>query len=184
MNRVSLMNQEHHKEEMINGEVCMSPLATFMHSLIISRIQRELFKQLSDSLCDVFGDNVYLHIDEKNIVIPDLMITCDRKKFKSNGYHGVPKFVVEVTNKRSEKRDRIEKMSLYARCGILEYWIVDYKATKIEAYRLEKGSYVLDDVYRWDNEVGSDDYNDDVAIKLISFPHIEIKLRDIFEFEI
>ena len=162
----------------------MSPLAAFAHSLVISRLQKELFSKLSGSMCDVFGDNVYLHIDEENIVIPDLMITCDRKKFKSNGYHGTPKFVVEVTNKRSEKRDRIDKMNLYAKCGIPEYWIIDYKATKIEVYKLQDGSYILDDVYRWENDLDSDDYNNEVFIKLISFPHIEIKLKNIFEFEI
>lgn len=170
------------KEELIDGEICMSPLADIRHSFVISRLHGMLFKQLSTSLCDVHTDNVYLHIDENNKFIPDLMITCDRKNFKKDGYHGVPKFIVEVTNNRSEKRDRVNKMKSYAKLGVIEYWLIDYKSCKIEVYVLSNGEYSLNEVYSFEPDKESEDYVSHMSVNLTSFPNITIDLEDLFDF--
>ena len=45
--------------------------------------------------------------------------------------------VVEVLSPgaRNEARDRHAKLGLYSRQGVLEYWIVDWRARAVEVYR-------------------------------------------------
>lgn len=43
----------------------------------------------------------------------------------------------------TENTDRVEKFREYAKCGILEYWIVDCDSASIEVYRLRRGGYFL-----------------------------------------
>lgn len=171
------------KQEIINGVIYnMSPLADVRHSTVINRLNVRIAMHLLNSTCDVHADNVYLYVDERNRVIPDLMIVCDRSKYKNNGYHGVPKFIVEVLSNRYIKNDRVEKMALYSKIGVEEYWIVDYKAQRIEVYLLSDKTYILHDTYTLELDKDSEDYNEEVSVKLISFPLIEIKLKEVFDF--
>lgn len=171
------------KEEIINGVVYnMSPLADVRHSTVINRLNVRIAMHLLNSTCDVHADNVYLYADEHNRVIPDLMIVCDRSKYKNNGYHGVPKFIVEVLSDRYIKNDRVEKMALYSKIGVQEYWIVDYKAKRIEVYCLLDQAYILQDIYTLELDKDSEDYNEEVSVNLRTFPLIEIKLKEIFDF--
>lgn len=171
------------KEEIINGIIYnMSPLADVRHSTVINRLNVRIAMHLLSSTCDVHADNVYLYVDENNRVIPDLMIVCDRSKYKNNGYHGVPKFIVEVLSNRYIKNDRVEKMALYSKIGVQEYWIVDYKAKRIEVYWLSGSSYTLQETYTLELDKDAEDYNEDISVKLLTFPLIEIKLREIFDF--
>ena len=48
----------------------------------------------------------------------------------------VPELVVEVLSRGGARRDREEKGSIYAKNGVLEYWIVDPARARIEGYRL------------------------------------------------
>ncbi len=171
------------KEEIINGIVYnMSSLADVRHSTVINRLNVRIAMHLLNSTCDVHADNVYLYVDEKNRVIPDLMIVCDRSKYKNNGYHGVPRFIVEVLSNASIKNDRVTKMALYSKIGVEEYWLVDYKSKRIEVYCLEEGTYTLQDTYTLELDQESEDYNEEISITLRCFPMIEIKLKDIFDF--
>ncbi|MGQ9531464.1 MAG: Uma2 family endonuclease [Desulfotomaculales bacterium] len=56
---------------------------------------------------------------------------------------GVPGLVVEVTSPATERADRIEKSSEYARAGVREYWLVDPAAATVEVFVLERGLCML-----------------------------------------
>lgn len=173
---------EHEKEEMIDGKVYyMSPLADMRHSMVISRLHAIIGYKLLRSACDVHTDNVYLRISEDTKIIPDLMITCDKRNNKKDGYHGVPKFVVEVLSPSPKAiyRDRTEKMEIYRKLGVDEYWIIDYRSKVIEMYSLTDGSYVLKEVHTHGDE---EDEQDDKAT-LMTFPNITVELKDIFDLD-
>lgn len=171
------------KEELINGTLYnTAPLADLRHSLVINRLHVRIAMHLLNSTCDVHVDNVYLYIDEANRVIPDLMVVSDRSKYKNNGYHGVPKFIIEVLRNKSIKNDRVEKMALYSKLGVPEYWIVDYKAQRVEVYLLVEQRYSLHEIYTLELDPDSSDYNEDVKVRLNTFPLIEVNLREIFDF--
>jgi Uma2 family endonuclease len=55
----------------------------------------------------------------------------------------IPNLIVEIVSPSSDRRDREEKLNLYQRYGLPEYWIVDPDTETIEVHlyaesRLEK----------------------------------------------
>ena len=43
----------------------------------------------------------------------------------------------------NERRDRDVKLNLYSRQGVDEYWIVDWRARRVELYRRVEGELAL-----------------------------------------
>jgi Uma2 family endonuclease len=60
-------------------------------------------------------------------------------------FQGAPELVVEVLppGKVNEDRDRSAKLKLYSVQGVLEYWIVDRTAQRLEIYRREQAQLTL-----------------------------------------
>ena len=48
---------------------------------------------------------------------------------------GAPDLVIEVLSESTEKRDRTTKLKLYARFGVLEYWIINPYGPSADVYR-------------------------------------------------
>ncbi|MGL6174478.1 MAG: Uma2 family endonuclease [Cellulosilyticaceae bacterium] len=177
---MSQMQHTDAKDEMIAGqEYYLSTLSEMSHSLIINRLHAIIGYKLLRSPCDVHTDNVYLRVSEDTKIIPDLMITCDKRNNKKDGYYGVPKFVVEVLSPSPKAiyRDRVEKMEIYRKLGVEEYWIIDYRSKVIEMYALIEGSYALKEVHTHGDEA---EEQDDQAT-LMTFPNITVELKDIFD---
>ena len=106
------------------------------HSMVINNFIIAVFCQTKNSLCRVFGDNVkYKWIENDNKpVIPDVSINCDIKNRRTTTFMSVPRFIMEVLSDSTEKNDRGEKMELYKKVEVAEYWIVDWRKKKVEIY--------------------------------------------------
>lgn len=170
------------KEEMIDGVIYdMSPSAGYQHSLINGNIYAKLRASTKGSLCLPFIENLDYHYDkDKNYVIPDVIIVCDRKELKGDGYYGTPKFIAETLSPGTATRDRRTKMEIYERCGVFEYWIISPKEKGIERYYLEDGHYVLQEAYILETDEKSKHYNAKDEITLREFP-VNMLLEEIFE---
>ncbi|QEH67635.1 Uma2 family endonuclease [Cellulosilyticum sp. WCF-2] len=179
------LNDDYHKEECIQGVIyTMSPSAPFEHATVNGNIYGELYAQLKHSLCSVFMENADLHFDEqsKDYVVPDIMIVCDTKAFKkgTKKYYGIPKFIVETLSPSTVKKDRTVKKDLYAKKGVSEYWIVDYKSKSVEVHYLKNGTYELVNVLMLQDDSEEDDYNAKEVLELREFPGVKLVLEDIF----
>ena len=78
-----------------------------------------------------------VRLDRYNEPEPDFAILRRRDDFYRTGERAGPGDVlllIEVADS-SLRFDRTVKLPLYARAGIPEYWIVDLKARKLDAYR-------------------------------------------------
>lgn len=170
------------KEEVIDGVVYdMSPSAGYQHSLINGNIYAKLRASMKGSLCLPFIENLDYHYDkDKNYVIPDIIIVCDRKELKGVGYYGTPKFIVETLSPGTATKDRTTKMKIYERCGVSEYWIISPKEKALEVYYLEEGKYVLQKVCILEENEESKHYNAKEEITLREFP-VTMLLEEIFE---
>jgi Uma2 family endonuclease len=80
------------------------------------------------------------------VVQPDLSVICDPKKLTYKGCTGAPDWVVEILSPYTSKKDFREKLALYERHGVKEYWIVDPGNRYVHVYlRDEKtGKYPED----------------------------------------
>jgi len=83
--------------------------------------------------------------DEENLVQPDILFVSTTRAgiVTEHGVEGAPDLVVEILSPGTFKTDRNDKMKLYRRSGVPEYWIIDPKSRTIEVYVLQDGEYNL-----------------------------------------
>lgn len=150
------------------------------HSAVIVNFVAAIRKQLKNSTCYVFSDNVQYKWKNKDgeqfTVIPDASINCRTKARKGNSFLDVPRFVMEVLSPSTEKYDREEKKELYRSQEIDEYWIVDWIRRKIEIYILD---YENDVPQYYLQEIISEENKE--KLSLVTFPRIKISFDDIFD---
>ena len=150
------------------------------HSLVIVNFVSAIRKQLRNSTCYVFSDNVQYKFKttegEDKTIIPDASINCRIKSRRGNSFLDAPRFVMEVLSPTTESYDRGEKMELYRQQEIEEYWIVDWRKKKIEIYELDYENdipkYFLWKVITQDNKK---------ELQIIHFPNVKISFDELFE---
>jgi Uma2 family endonuclease len=65
-----------------------------------------------------------------------------RDRIREAGIFGAPDFVIEVISPSTELRDRHDKLEVYYRYGVREYWLADPESQRIEVFVLESGRLV------------------------------------------
>ena len=153
------------------------------HSIIISNFVAIVGSQAKNSLCRVFGDNVkYKWIENDNkSVIPDVSINCDIRNRRTTTFMGVPRFIMEVLSDSTEKYDRGEKMELYKKVEVAEYWIVDWRKKKVEIYLLSPNEYSVDEAeYILYKTVTKENKED---LEIVMFPNFQIDFDELFYIE-
>ncbi len=154
--------------------------ATPEHSTVIVNFVSAIRKQLKNSTCYVFSDNVQYRFKtedgENKTVIPDASINCRTKSRRGNTFLDAPRFVMEVLSPSTEKYDRNEKMEIYRQQEIEEYWLVDWREKKVEIYELDyennEPKYYL---WKTISEANKEE------LKIVHFPSIKIEFDDLFD---
>ena len=151
------------------------------HSIVINNFVTTVGNQLKTSLCRVFGDSVkYKWLENNNIpIIPDVSVNCDIKNRRSTNFLGVPRFVMEVLSDSTEKYDRTEKMELYKKVEVAEYWIVDWRKKQVEIYILVPNEQSMDEMqYKLASTVVEQNKEE---LKLHMFPNVKIDFEQLFD---
>ncbi len=150
------------------------------HSQVIVNFVAAVRKQLKNSTCYVFSDNVqYKFKDdhgEDKIVIPDASINCRVKSRRGNTFIDAPRFVMEVISPSTEQYDRSEKMDIYRQQEIEEYWIVNWREKKIEIYELDYDNGIPN-YYLW--KVITEQNKEE--LRIVHFPAVTISFDDLFD---
>jgi len=119
--------------ELLDGEIIEMPPMGSRHALCVARLNH-LFKQVSGSDVVVWVQSP-LQLDDRSEPLPDLFLTSG--SFDSYADH-LPRssdviLLIEVSDS-SLPYDRGVKLSVYARAGIREVWIVDLANGQVEIY--------------------------------------------------
>ena len=150
------------------------------HSTVIVNFVAAIRKQLLNSTCYVFSDNVQYRWNtkdgEEKTVIPDSSINCRTKVRKGNTFLDIPRFVMEVLSPSTEQFDRGEKKELYRQQEIDEYWIVDWQKKQVEIYNLDYDKNGEPQYYLW--EMITEKNKD--KLKIVHFPNLDITFDDLF----
>ena len=149
--------------------------------MVINNFVTTVGIQLKSSVCRVFGDSVkykWCENDNKQ-VIPDVSINCDIKNRRSTNFLGVPRFIMEVLSEATEEYDRGEKMELYKKVEVAEYWLVDWRRKQVEIYILVPNENAIDDAeYKLISTITEQNRQD---LVLQMFPHISIDFEQLFD---
>ncbi len=151
------------------------------HSMVINNFVTTVGVQLKSSLCRVFGDSVkYKWAENENRpVIPDVSINCDIKNRRSTNFLGVPRFIMEVLSDTTESYDRNEKMELYKKVEVAEYWIVNWRQREVEIYVLSPDENSIDDAeYQLKSKITEQNKED---LKIHMFPNVRIDFDQLFD---
>lgn len=150
------------------------------HSTVIVNFVAAVRKQLMNSTCYVFSDNIQYRFKtdagEDKTVIPDASINCRIKSRRGSSFIEAPRFVMEVLSDATEEYDRGEKKELYRQQEIDEYWIVDWRRKKVEIYNMDYDQDGSPQYYLWETITEGNKEE----LKFVHFPNLKITFDDLF----
>ena len=131
--------------EIIGGELVVTPSPTANHQ----RVLFQLIRLLDAFVLEHGGGELFfapfdVQLGYYDIVEPDLVFIATEQGRVPGGHHkfeGSPVLVVEVISPSSRQKDRVKKMVLYARSGVMEYWIADPEQRTLIINVLEGDTY-------------------------------------------
>lgn len=146
--------------ELINGvPYAMSPAPTRWHQEYVGVLFNELYNYLEGKLCEVFVAPFDVRLSDQDVdskdddavgtvVQPDILVVCDESKLDDRGCNGAPDFIIEILSESTAGKDLHEKLLLYEKYGVKEYWIVDMWSKTIRVHLLgSDGAYGKTAIY-------------------------------------
>lgn len=140
--------------EYIDGIVYMSPSPSTKHQRVSGRLHAQLFNHLNGKECEVFHApfDIELHnekLEKNKVVVPDLLVICNKSGLGDNKYIGVPDLIMEILSPSNQAHDLVVKLKLYMQYGVKEYWIVNPMLNIVLIYVLnEEGQYYQTDALK------------------------------------
>lgn len=143
------------RAELIDGELIFMEAPDFAHQFIISELSFLLTSYIrqKQGTCLVLTSplDVQLDCDDRTMVQPDILVSCQRERRNTRGIYGAPDMVIEVTSPSTKKRDYSKKMVKYMEAGVREYWIVDLQKRVLITYFFEED--MIPHVYTFESEI-------------------------------
>lgn len=141
--------------ELIDGVIYDMATPTIIHQIIgfeLCKVIRDYIQKKKGNCIPVVSPvSVQLDCDDKTILEPDVVVVCDRDKFKNGIIFGAPDFVVEVLSPSTRKKDLTIKHFKYMNAGVREYWIIDPVKKNIVVYDFE--TLDLPEIYTFEHKV-------------------------------
>ena len=121
--------------ELLDGEFIMAPAPSIGHQRIDTRLVSSLHTFVKERcLGEVLCPPCDVVLSNTNVVQPDLLfVSREREHILRGGdnVQGAQDLVVEILSPSTAARDKSLKRDLYAKHGVLEYWLVDPVAQTI-----------------------------------------------------
>ncbi|MBV8200657.1 MAG: Uma2 family endonuclease, partial [Acidobacteria bacterium] len=130
--------------ELIRGRFYLIPSPSMLHQIVLLSLARH-FLDIADAAGGLAAmAPVDVPLASHSVVQPDLIyLTAAHRRIVGLRLQGVPDLVIEVLSPGTARRDRRDKLSLYAESVAREYWIVDPQARQIEFLVNEGGRFVV-----------------------------------------
>jgi Uma2 family endonuclease len=117
---------EGERVELLRGRFVVSPAPTTLHQIVVGVLHILLFESARKSGGRVVLGPADVVLDDHSIPQPDLLyVRQQRRGILQTRVMGAPDLMVEVLSPHNSRRDRVDKLNLYAEYGVAEYWIVD-----------------------------------------------------------
>jgi len=153
---------EQERWEIIDGTAYMSAAPSRKHQEVQVELIRQISNYLVGKVCRVYGSPFDVRLVSKddadknirNIVQPDITVVCDPSKLDDKGCKGSPDLVVEIVSPSTASIDYIEKLSLYEKYDVKEYWIIHPIDEIVMIYKLDDNmKYGRPNIYSKENSV-------------------------------
>jgi len=112
--------------ELIFGRFYVTPSPVSLHQALVFVIGSKLDRIARETGGFVRLAPLDVTLADHSVVQPDIIyITPEHRHILQDRIEGAPDLLVEVLSPGTARRDRGEKLKLYAESGVREYWIVD-----------------------------------------------------------
>ncbi|MEW6238810.1 MAG: Uma2 family endonuclease [Candidatus Omnitrophota bacterium] len=157
--------------ELIDGfPYDMTPAPFINHQILVGNFLFIISNALKNKPCKVLPAPLDVVLSEWDVVQPDVLVVCDKKKITEKNIQGAPDLVIEILSPSTAKKDRWEKKNLYEKFGVREYLLADPDGKFVERFCLGEDG-------RFDRGEAFDKAGE---ITLKSLPEIVINLNEIF----
>lgn len=139
------------KSEYYDGEAFLMTGASRGHNLIVTNLVRELSSQLRGKPCEVYPNDMRVHIPATGLyTYPDVIVVCGKPQLKEDGHLDTllnPTLIVEALSPSTASYDRGQKFEHYRSLdSFQEYLLVEQHECKLARYtRQPDDSWVLKD---------------------------------------
>lgn len=162
---------EDERWELIDGTVFGAAAPSTRHQDIAMNLSGEFYNFFKNKKCRPFAAPTDVKLSDYDIVQPDLLVVCNKDQIKPTHIEGAPKLVVEILSDSTTLHDRHNKMQLYAKFQVKEYWIVTPFPPLVEVYLLDGTGYRLNQTYTLGEFISSP-----------LFPDLAIQCKTIFDY--
>ncbi len=108
------------------GRLVVSPAPSLLHQTISALLTELLLGVARIDGGRMFAAPTDLVLTDHSIVQPDLLyVSKARRSIIQQNIKGPPDLVIEILSERNVRRDRVDKLNLYAEYDVPEYWICD-----------------------------------------------------------
>jgi Uma2 family endonuclease len=149
--------------EIIAGELYTQPRPSGPHASVTSVLGMDIGSAYHRGRGGPGGwwiiDEPEIHfVRDSEVLVPDIagwrrermpLIPQDQR------FEVVPDWVCEVLSPSTQKKDRVIKMSVYAKYRVAYLWLVDPLARTLETYVLENGRWTVHGLYKDQDEVSA-----------------------------
>ena len=131
--------------ELISGRLYVSPSPNLAHQLVVAHLLTVMYRLAEQTGGLAVAAPMDVALAEHSVVQPDVIyVSPARRWILQDRIVGAPDLVIEVLSGSTARRDRGEKMRLYASSGVSEYWLVDPLARQVEFFVNEGGRLVVE----------------------------------------
>lgn len=112
--------------ELLRGRFIVSPAPDTLHQTVVMLLGEFLLRASRRGGGRGLLAPTDVLLDEHTIVQPDALYACrQRRDIVQRRVMGPPDLVIEIVSPHNARRDRVDKLALYAQYGVAEYWIID-----------------------------------------------------------
>ena len=149
--------------ELYDGEVIVVPSPIARHQRVALHVVEVLtdYERMSGGL--VFGAPLDIVFSDYDVLQPDAVFFRQERRHLINMMESgqvAPDLAVEVLSRSTGRRDRGRKADIFARFGVVEYWIVDPIENTVEIYTNQGGFFAPAGVYDGRQEITSPTFPD------------------------
>lgn len=145
---------EKYRVELIDGFIYVMESPTYDHQEFSAWLlfEMKLFVRKNGGECIPLAAPIDVQLDrnDKTLIVPDIIVVCDRDKITKKRIVGAPEMIVEILSPSTRNRDLTEKAEKYRKAGVEEYWIVDLEKERVIVYLFEDDDpvkiYSFDDI--------------------------------------
>jgi len=128
--------------ELLRGRLIVSPSPSLLHQFVVGLLYERFAKIAEQSQGFAMVAPMDTVLSDDTIPQPDVIyVRKENRNILKDRVRGVPDLVIEVLSPSTSRRDRLEKLDLYAKHKIAEYWIVDAENRVFDFFVNQEGTF-------------------------------------------